>query len=54
MIVEIGADYVILDVYDEYGVSTGDHIRHTITPDTPVSYEAPFEAGKGNLYVVRA
>ena len=49
LIVEIGDDYVIHDAFDTYGGQTA---RYTITPDTLVWYEEPFEAGSGCQMIV--
>ena len=51
-IVEIGGDFVILDVFDESIGLNGSQIRYTITPDTLIWYEEPFEAGSGCQMIV--
>ncbi len=51
-IVELGEAYVILDAYDETYALTGSNDRYTVTPDTYMQYEAPFEAGSGCMMIV--
>lgn len=52
VIVEIGEDYVIHDAFDESGGLPGDNIRYTVTPDTLIWYEEPFQAGSGCQMIV--
>jgi len=52
-IVELGEDYVILDVYDEYFQPSGNLIYSTITPDTLMSWaDVPFQVGIGCEMIV--
>jgi hypothetical protein len=53
-VVEIGEDYVILDVYEEgQWTSSANNIRYTITPDTLNWYDyLSFDAGSGCRMIV--
>jgi len=46
-IVEISENHMILDARGEDARPTGNHTRYTITPDTLMWYESPFEKGSG-------
>ena len=51
-IVEIGEDYVILDVFNESSGLNGNSTRYVITPDTLLWYEEPFAPGSGCEMIV--
>jgi beta-lactamase regulating signal transducer with metallopeptidase domain len=52
VITELGEDYLVMNLWDRYGVLSDVPTRFSVAPDVLLAYEEPFQAGSGCMAVV--